>query len=229
MYRTICVEFWTDRKVRSLSLEAKAIFLYLITNPHTHVAGIYYLPFPTIEHETTTKGTKLVGIMKQLCESGLVQWDEEREIIWVVNMLRFQGQGQKVSQGVAYQLKSLHDSPLIEAFLKCYPQIPYEYPMDTVAIGVRPFTSPVPVPSPVPKGGTGGKEKPKGLVEFPKDWDLSLEQRQQAELLGLNPMPEFARFRDYHLAKGTRFRDWPAAWRNWTRKAVEIKEKGPSR
>jgi hypothetical protein len=30
---------------------------------------------------------------------------------------------------------------------------------------------------------------------------------------------ETEKFKDYHRAKGTRFKDWPAAWRNWMRNA----------
>lgn len=32
---------------------------------------------------------------------------------------------------------------------------------------------------------------------------------------------ETDKFRDYHLSKGSLFKDWNAAWRNWMRKAVE--------
>jgi hypothetical protein len=31
---------------------------------------------------------------------------------------------------------------------------------------------------------------------------------------------EFENFRDYHLKKGNRFEDWPAAWRTWVRKGA---------
>lgn len=33
---------------------------------------------------------------------------------------------------------------------------------------------------------------------------------------------EASRFRDYHLAKGTRFKDWDAGWRTWLRNAREF-------
>ncbi len=35
---------------------------------------------------------------------------------------------------------------------------------------------------------------------------------------------EFQRFKDHHTAKATHFTDWMAAWRNWIRKAIEMKE-----
>jgi hypothetical protein len=44
MYRTIETSMWTDAKFRGLPAPARLLFLYLITNPHAHVSGIYYLP-----------------------------------------------------------------------------------------------------------------------------------------------------------------------------------------
>src|SRR5688572_3122740 len=43
-FRTVQTHFWTDPDVRKLPPDSKLLLLYLITNPHTHVSGIYYLP-----------------------------------------------------------------------------------------------------------------------------------------------------------------------------------------
>lgn len=173
MYRSINAEFWTDKKIRLLTLEEKAIFLYLITNPHTHVSGIYYLPLPTMEHETNVKGGRLLKILSQLSSAELIQVDTDREVIWVVNMLRYQGHGKKIAKGVIYQLKSLHQSPLISSFLKVYPYIRYSYPIDTPLIPPtdRPSPVPVPVPSSVPIQKEG-KEIEKGDDGFERFWKL---------------------------------------------------------
>jgi hypothetical protein len=32
---------------------------------------------------------------------------------------------------------------------------------------------------------------------------------------------ETEKFLDYHRARGTTFKDWTAAWRNWMRRAIE--------
>ena len=52
MYRTICCELWTDPKVQSLSVPSTYLFLYLITNTHSHLSGLYYLPIPVMQLET---------------------------------------------------------------------------------------------------------------------------------------------------------------------------------
>lgn len=40
---------------------------------------------------------------------------------------------------------------------------------------------------------------------------------------------ETEKFLDYHRSKGTKNRDWNAAWRNWIRKAIEFSARGPAR
>ena len=40
---------------------------------------------------------------------------------------------------------------------------------------------------------------------------------------------EFDKFRDYHREHASRFRDWPAAWRNWCRKGRQFDERDMGR
>ena len=44
---------------------------------------------------------------------------------------------------------------------------------------------------------------------------------------GINLKIETDRFLDYHRAKGNKFRDWTAAWRNWMRKAADFQRATP--
>lgn len=39
--------------------------------------------------------------------------------------------------------------------------------------------------------------------------------------MAIDMVYETEKFLDYHRAKGTKFVDWTAAWRNWMRRAVE--------
>lgn len=64
-----------------------------------------------------------------------------------------------------------------------------------------------------------------GKVGFPQDWKPSQEEMDQWKSHGiLNPWIEFATFRDHALSNDRRCKDWPAAWRNWCRKAIKMKE-----
>ena len=143
MFRTIDTALWTDAKVRALHPDAKLLFLYLITNTHTHVGGIYYLPDVVVAHETGLPLARIAELWDTLSIGypgldgvGLVRRDSENEVVWVVNMLRFQGRGPKVVRCVANHIKTLHKSVLIKEFLASYPDVKKalgRYPIDRVS------------------------------------------------------------------------------------------------
>jgi hypothetical protein len=64
----------------------------------------------------------------------------------------------------------------------------------------------------------------RGKTTFPDDWKLSEEDRAGWARHGLNAAVEFASFRDNALANDRRCADWPAAFRNWCRKSLAMKE-----
>lgn len=69
-----------------------------------------------------------------------------------------------------------------------------------------------------------GKETRSRSTPFPQG--LKLESHEETELQEklsreINWSLEFEKFKNYHQAKGSKFVDWKAAWRNWTTKAVE--------
>jgi len=53
------------------------------------------------------------------------------------------------------------------------------------------------------------------LAKFATEKGLMLEQIAE----------EFAAFRDYHVSKGSVFKDWSAAWRTWVRNSVKFRRK----
>jgi hypothetical protein len=136
MYRTIKCELWNDLAVRKLSIEAKLLFVYLITNRHTHVSGIYYLPRILIGHETGMAPAQVRRGIDTLSIRHLLLTDEKNEIVFVINMFGHQARGGKHDKGAATQLESLHKSPLINDFLDRYPQVREHLP-DTLSIPHR--------------------------------------------------------------------------------------------
>jgi len=111
---------WADPRIKQLDAEGKLLFLYLITNSHAHVGGIYYLPDVLICLETGIRKKKLDTLWDTLSELGLAHRDKVSDVVWVVNMLRYQGKGEKIKLSVEKHLRTLHDSPLIQRFTKHY-------------------------------------------------------------------------------------------------------------
>ena len=123
VYRTVNTSFWTDPKIKNLAPECKLLMLYLITCPHTNVGGIYYVPDIVVLHETGLKKTTLDTLWDTLSRLGVVLRDRKSEVVWVVNMLKYQGRGKKVFAAAATQLLNLHNSHLVKKFLQRYPAV----------------------------------------------------------------------------------------------------------
>ena len=152
MYRTIDAAFWSDPAISGLKPNAKLLALYLVTNPHSHVGGIYYLPKSAIEEETGLAGRTLDTLCDTLSSAGFARFDKKTRVVWVRNMFRYQGRGQKKERSVAKHLASLHKSSLIHDFLKAYPSVE-QYVLDRVSIGYPAqdeVAHPAPAPAPAP-------------------------------------------------------------------------------
>lgn len=60
---------------------------------------------------------------------------------------------------------------------------------------------------------------------LPEGFAFNERAEEMAKGYGLNVHKEFAAFRDHHVAKGTIFKDWQAAFRTWLRNAVKFSAK----
>ncbi len=238
MYRTICTHLWTDKKIQSLSVQGKLLFVYLITNPHSHMCGIYYLPEELIKKEAGLSDTLCHTLWDTLSGLNLAHYDHETSTVFIVNMFSYQGKGEKNEKCASKHLDTLHDSRLIDLFVERYSTVK-QFLSDTLSYTLchrdtEPSKRCPSVPNPNPlllitpnqdlKSKDHSKRKSIGLHEWPDDFVLSDEMKSRAVALGMNPFIEFAKFKDHHLAKGSRFKDWGAAWRTWTRNGVEFKE-----
>jgi hypothetical protein len=61
---------------------------------------------------------------------------------------------------------------------------------------------------------------------LPADWAPRSDELALARQLQVDPTRESEAFRDHHTARGSRFVDWNAAFRNWLRNAVKFSRNG---
>jgi len=134
MYRTVDAAFWSDPKINSLDPKGKLLALYLVTNPHSHVGGIYYLPEPVVMHETGLSKRELDTLWDTLSGAGFSRIDKKTSVVWVRKMFFYQGRGEKNEKSVASHLRSLHNSCLVNEFLHAYPTVA-KWVSDRVSIG----------------------------------------------------------------------------------------------
>lgn len=122
-YRTIQTGIWDDPRILVLDSDAKLAFVYLITNRHAHVSGIYVLAPVVAQDETGLSNRVWHRVLDRLFTLDLCKFDDPRRVVWVVNMMRHQGRGEKNAISAANQLATLHNSPLILDFCEKYPLV----------------------------------------------------------------------------------------------------------
>lgn len=91
-YSKVSSSFWTGATGRQLrgDSQAQVVALYLMTSPHANMIGVFHCPLIYIAHDT---GSSLQGASKallRLIEGGFCRYDEGAELVWVVEMAKFQ-------------------------------------------------------------------------------------------------------------------------------------------
>lgn len=127
-YGKVSPQFWigqTGKSLRAEGMEAQLVAMYLMTNPHANMLGLYYCPVMFIAHET---GMGLEGAYKGLqsaIKAGFCAYDDASETVWVFEMARYQiadalvGKDLRI-KGVQNEYDSLPENPYLEAFFDKY-------------------------------------------------------------------------------------------------------------
>lgn len=100
--RVIHTKFWSDKWVRKLEKLDRYLFMYLLTNEHTNICGVYELPKDIFAFETGFSDEELSTRINRL--SPKVFYVEE----WVIlpNFVKHQNlKNEKIRNGVALLLK----------------------------------------------------------------------------------------------------------------------------
>ena len=235
------MELWTDRKVDQLPSLGKLLFVYLITNPHTHLCGIYYLPKAMMVEETKISERICDTLFDTLSRAELAWYDAENKVVFVKRMFTYQGKGQKNHYAAAHHLQSLHHSPLIRQFLHVYPMIAdickdrgYCPWLDTLSDTLSIPYPDLPVPDPVllisspnPEGEKIVKKRGgNGKHPWSDDLQPSEKHHRLAKEWGVDLGFEWGKFKNYCLSHGKGYVDYEATFRNWLAGAYERKGKG---
>lgn len=127
--RYVSTSFWDDEWVQGLSSDEKYLYLYLLTNPLTNIAGVYEITDRRITFDTGLSGTLVAKILGRFMEDGkavrhkgwiiLPAWPEHQR--WST--------APKIKAGIEIILRTL--SPEI---LNRMVQVGYRYPIDTLSI-----------------------------------------------------------------------------------------------
>lgn len=123
--RLISTRFWSDGWIRKINPLDRYFFLYLLTNEHTNISGVYELPISTIAYETGIDERDIIKSMFPRLAPKAYYKDE-----WVIltNFLKHQHLDSKtVFKGVQ---ECLNKAP--KEVLSYAKSINYAYGMDTL-------------------------------------------------------------------------------------------------
>jgi hypothetical protein len=127
-YAKVSPKFWigkTGKALKALGPEAVIVGMYLMTNQHANMLGLYYLSLDYIAVDT---GLGLEGAKKGLqstFEAGFCQYDEASEMVWVIEMAAYQISDQLEAKdnrckGVQREYDALPENPYLEPFFEKY-------------------------------------------------------------------------------------------------------------
>lgn len=90
---------------------------------------------------------------------------------------------------------------------------------------------PTPAPAPAPNSftplGVKSSNKAKPATQLPEAFHPTKKHQELADEIGVDLRAEWPQFCDHHRAKGSTFKDWPAALNTWIRNAAKFGRSQP--
>lgn len=80
---------WTDKKFKSLSDDAKFLFIYALTCPHRNILGLYFLPIPYGSFDLGWDAKRFDKGLRELLEKGFINYNFNTSIIFIKNFLKY--------------------------------------------------------------------------------------------------------------------------------------------
>jgi len=231
-YRYISTGFWDDEWIQTLDPSEKLLYLYLMTNPLTNIAGVYQITVRRMCFDTGFNSDTVGHILSKFEKAKKVFYYKGWIILptWPKHQ-KYESRS-KIKTGIDAVIKDLP-----EEILKYMVSIGYAYPIDTVSI---PYTylpnysdSDSDSDSDLDKDKDSDKDcppaikttaelnKPKNNQKFIKPTLEEVSAYCQERSNGIDPQA----FIDFYQAKGwligkEPMRDWRAAVRTWERRQM---------
>ncbi len=87
-YTKIKTSIYHNEKFRALSEDARTLYIYFLASPHSNILGCYVIPQAYISSDLQWKKTTVTKPLGELFRNGLIAYDEEVDLIVVVNHLK---------------------------------------------------------------------------------------------------------------------------------------------
>ena len=189
-YQRIHAQIWSDEKFRKLSEDAKFLFLYLMTSPHSNSIGIYVLPKQYIECDLGWSGKRLAIPFAELLKVGFILYDETERVVCIRNHIKHNPiQNQKQVISAEKIIESLPKSPIFSNILE---RLTKQYHKPLVKLLTKPYT----IPKPQEEEEEEEKETEEAVFDSPsetasKSAGIPFSEIQKAFNEHLPELPEF--------------------------------------
>lgn len=128
--RYVSTSFWNDKWIRSLDPSERYLYLYLITNPLTNIAGVYQITLDRIAFDTGYDERTLGPMLERFGVAGKAHFYGDEWIVipsWPRHQ-QWEKRGQ-IRLGIEKILKDLPQN-----VLRFMVQVGYRYPIDTLLV-----------------------------------------------------------------------------------------------
>jgi hypothetical protein len=88
-YQALFCQVWHDQKFLTLSDDAKLLFLYIISSPHSNSIGLYRLPKKYIECDLGWRSERLAIPFGILLAERFIFYHDETQLVFVRNHLKY--------------------------------------------------------------------------------------------------------------------------------------------
>jgi len=117
-YRQLHTRIWSDGWFAELEPDLKMLFIYLFSNERASICGLYELPIRTISFETGLNRDVIQRGLELFARAGKVSYDFAVSVIWVRNMLKYQGSSSpKVQARIKADIEAVPGCELKQQFL----------------------------------------------------------------------------------------------------------------
>jgi len=118
-YVKLATKFWTDEKIINLPHNVKLLNLYVLTSPHSNMAGYYRLPKAYIQADLQISKEELDKAFSKLLEEGLIKYCEKSSIVLVPNYYKYNPiQNKNQAKGAIKRTKELPKNSLVDDYKK---------------------------------------------------------------------------------------------------------------
>jgi hypothetical protein len=145
VYRQIHTRIWQDAWFLDLLPEEKLLFIYLFSNEHAALCGLYELPLKTMSFETGLRTDAITLALHRFQEAGKAF--HEAPYVWVPNLRKYnESTSPKVAAKITSELADVPDCNLKRAYVGYYATgaIVAAYAPDVAVAPPQPLSIPYP-------------------------------------------------------------------------------------